>query len=220
MGKHDFSRGDAWNTGWTLAKQNWLFFLKALIVSGIVLAIPIGLAAAIGSSAVALVLMLVGYVAEFGIIMGLMRICLKLVDGQRAELSDLFGEFSRLPRFLGASIMVMIPIYLGTMLLIIPGLIFAMRYMFYGFAFIDKGYGARQAISASTALTQGAKMKLFVTMIILSAINAVASIPFGLGLFITGPATLLTIAQIYRTLDRQTRPVVESAVSEARPQFA
>jgi len=220
MGTHDFSRGDAWNTGWTLAKQNWLFFLKAMIVSVAVLAIPLGIGAVTGSGIVSLVLMLASYVAEFGIIMGLMRISLNLVDGQRPVLTDLFGEFSRLPGFVVASIMVIVPIYLGFAVLIVPGIIFTMRFMFYGFAIVDKGYGPRQAISASSALTQGVKMKLFITTIILSAINLLGSIPFGLGLLVTIPATYLTVAQIYRTLDRQTRSVVAPVVSEARPQFA
>ena len=69
----------------------------------------------------------------------------------------------------------------GTFLLVIPGVIWGVKYGLCGFAVMDKALSAREAIRFSGKITQGYKGKLFSCWLI-SVVSGQLALPLVLGL--------------------------------------
>lgn len=90
----------------------------------------------------------------------------------------------------------------GTLLLIIPGIIFGVWFAFSRFVFVDKNIGVKASLSASKALVKGRFWKVFGRLIVFGIffilIEIVTGIvPFGLGSILTGVAGALLLLPSY-----------------------
>jgi hypothetical protein len=149
------------------------------------------------------VLKLVFWLIGIGIQLGMMKICLKLSRGEHAELNDLFSCYHLLFKYLLSSICFLAIFILGMFLLIIPGIIFGLKYQFYGYLIIDQGAGPIEALKKSSALTRDVKWNLFVFHILLILINFGGVLCLFVGLFVTIPITAVAVAYVYRNLWEQ-----------------
>jgi uncharacterized membrane protein len=77
----------------------------------------------------------------------------------------------------------------------------ALRYSMVRFSVID-GAGITESLRESTKMTHGVKWPLFGFSVLLIVINIIGSIPFGLGLLITAPISLIAYAHVYDKLAR------------------
>ena len=132
--------------------------------------------------------------------MGLLKIWLKFVDGEKPEFGDLFGQYPVFFKYLLASILYGLIIFVGTILLIIPGIIWAIKYMFFGYLIIDQKMGAIEALKASGKITMGYKWDLFVFGILFALINIAGALCCFIGLLATVPTTMIAWAYLYRKL--------------------
>jgi uncharacterized membrane protein len=205
--------GEALSFGWNTFKANVGFFIVLLIIVGIVQSIPSALQTASDNASVELLGAVLGIVIGMFVQIGTTRIALKFVDGQKAELSDLFSRYEVFFSLLIAGIIVGIAVMVGLILLIVPGIIIGIIFSMYGYVIVDRGLGPIDALKRSAAITDGARLALFGFAIVLMLLNIVGFLALVIGLFVTIPISMIAMAYVYRKLDSQTAVVPTSGVA-------
>lgn len=138
------------------------------------------------------------------LILGIVRITLDFYDHQSSSLNRLVGSSSLAFKACVAAILYNLLIFLGLLLLIIPGIIAAIRFGFYQQVLVDKNTGIIDSLKMSAHITKGATLKIFAVNILFALINMSAYFTFGLTYLITMPAVYLAQAYMYRKLLEQT----------------
>ncbi len=134
--------------------------------------------------------------------LGVMRMALRFVDGDRGELVDLFAQIPLVIPYFIASIVVGMITTVGFVLLIIPGIYWALRFQFFGWVIVDKAVGPLEAMRESWEITRGSAGNLFLFALLLFAVNVLGLLALGIGLIITVPLSLVATGYVYRTLER------------------
>lgn len=201
-----FSPGDAIRFGWETFKQRPWFFIGAAailalaniaagIVSGAVDSIAGGSSeepTALGS--------VVSYALGVLISMGATAFFLAAHDNwQGVEFSALWRP-NPYWKFFVTSILSSLAVGIGLLLLIVPGLIAAVLFMFAPFLVIDRGLGPIEALKESMELTKGNRWPLFWFILLLGLIALVGALALGVGLLVAVPIIGLAAAYAYRLL--------------------
>jgi uncharacterized membrane protein len=135
---------------------------------------------------------------------GALKMMLALTQGQSVSLSDLYTfDKQQLVRYFVTNIRYMVTIVLGFILLIVPGIIWSIKYQFAPVLAADEKEGDLMKISAE--MTQGIKVKLFLYSLGFGIVNMVGMLFFGIGLLITGPITAVAYFTMYRMLRAQQK---------------
>ena len=144
------------------------------------------------------------YIADYAltivILMGLVKIALRFCDNEKGKFSDLFSQYRLFFKYLFACILYILIVYGGVILLIIPEIIWAIKFWFFDYFIIDKGMGPIEALEESYAITTGIKWNLFVFFLALIGINILGALALVVGLFATIPTTIVAAAFVYRKL--------------------
>lgn len=142
---------------------------------------------------------------------GYTKYMLKLVSGGAPMLEDLLKYSYLFWRYIFSSILLGLVILGGFILLIVPGIYFALRFLFVPILIVDKEVRIREAFARSTQLTKGSKWKLLWFMLILILIPATLAGPLvssldgnlvieiAASVFVT-PFLLVAYIKTYRTL--------------------
>lgn len=133
-------------------------------------------------------------------------------DPERVELGALWHPHPYWV-YLAATLLVGLAILLGLVLLIVPGIIFGLMFMFTSFIVIDRNLGPIDAMKESKRITSGHKWSLLGFVLLLALINLVGAIALGVGLLVTVPVTSLAFANAYRALSAKAgaKPSVPDA---------
>lgn len=208
-------------TAWELMQRDlgiWLvsalisFFISMAfgminqVVSGVVLAI-VGSSgvdqtvAAAMSTGVVVGLTLLSYVVQIYLYVGQARMSLASVRGSKVELGVMFSGYDVVLSALGATVLLGLGWLVGTLLLVIPGVIFMNGVLLYIFALVDKDLGAVECLQESWRLTDGYKGTIFVTFLVFGLLLGIAAIcTCGLGLLVITPLYALSLGLVYETL--------------------
>ena len=103
-------------------------------------------------------------------------------------------------KFLGASILVGLTIGVGFVLLIVPGIIATLMFMFTTFIVIDRELGPVEAMKESHRITRGHKWPLLGFLLVLMLINIAGLMALVVGLLVTIPVSSLAVTHAYRVL--------------------
>ena len=123
---------------------------------------------------------------------------LQVVRGAKSvDLMKQAQNFGAFFQYVITSIVVGIIVFLGVILLIVPGIYFALKYAFAGLITIDQGLDVGEAMKRSAEITEGRKLSLLGFSIVTMIINIIGGLLFGLGLLITVPLTLLAFTILY-----------------------
>lgn len=198
-----FNVGDAISYGWTAYWKNaGPMVLITLVIFAAQFVISIvggGTDSTIGQALLQIISFLVGIILA----MGLIRASLAVCEGRKPEVSMLLqtdGFFN----YLLASILFGIGIVIGLFLLIIPGIIFAVVFFYFGYAIVQQpDIGAMEALKRSADITKGYRWQLFGLAVLLVLINFVGILACGIGLLFTYGITAIAIAYSYKTLSGQ-----------------
>ncbi len=202
MSEKELDLSEVLSFGWNAMKENlWFFVVTFLIVFA--LNVAQGLLTG-GNSFLSFLFLIAFYALSVIVGMGVIKVTLKLVDGQKPEYSDLISSYPLFWSYFGASIIFGIMTGIGYMLLIIPGIIVSIQFGLYGFLVIDKGMPAIASLQQSSKITNGAKWKLFGLGLISILINIAGLLCLGIGLIATIPTTFVAWAYAYRKLAAQT----------------
>lgn len=206
MEKKDFSIGDALKAGWDTMKGNFWYFVGILIVAFVIVAVPNAIAGVLQKSfpGLSFLFRIIGWIADIIIAIGFITIALKFLDGQKPEFNDLFSFQPFFWKYLGASILTGLIVFGGFLLLIIPGIYWAIKFQFFGYFVVDQGCDPVEALRKSSRITYTVKWQLLGFGILCMLINWLGAIVLLVGLFVTVPLTLIAYSVVYRKLLEQT----------------
>ena len=196
-----FLKKEAISFGWRTVTGNlWFFVLLAIIVLAIGF-IP-QLLGRIGKEVYAFVplIALALWVLQIFVQLGIVKIALKFCDGGVGTIPDLFSQGRLFFRYLGASILYGLVVGVGFLLLIVPGIVWGIKFGLFSYVLVDKNLGVVASLKESARLTQGSKGNLFLLGLLLALVNFVGVIALGVGLFVTVPITMIASAFAYRKL--------------------
>lgn len=201
-----FVISEAVQFGWDTTKSNIGFFIGLLIVAGLIQYVPDIIAAIIEADAptLSIIIRIASFVLSVIIAMGLIKICLRFCDGEKGEVSDLFSCYPLFFDYLIGSILYGLIVVVGLILLIIPGIIWAIKFQFFDYLIVDEGLGPVDALEKSSEITRGVKWELFLLDILLVIINLLGFLCLVVGLFVSIPVTMVAMAFVYRELVPET----------------
>ncbi|NQU17824.1 MAG: hypothetical protein HQ564_07130 [Candidatus Saganbacteria bacterium] len=220
MAVKEISIGEALGFGWEKFKANVGFFILLLLAMMVVpfaymiaaaivggLLGFIGYAIGIGEVVTVLVMVLI-YVGYLAVIMllqiGMIKIPLGFCDNQVPKITDLLSGKDKLLTYTLGSILFFLIVTAGMFLFVIPGIIFALMFCFYGFLIVDKGMKPVDALKKSAEITKGVRPQLFLFAIVLWLVNLLGMLCLFVGVFVSLPVTFLATAYVYRKLLMQS----------------
>lgn len=209
MTAEKFSISEAIHFGWNTMKSNLGFFIGLLIFVFLFTSLSSIIAAK--ATEANIFLGIIFYIADFSlsiiISIGLVKIALRFCDNEKGRFADLFSQYPLFPQYLVGSILYGLIVFAGTILLIIPGIIWGIQFCFYDYFIVDKGLGPIEALKRSSAITRGVKWDLFGFFLVLLGINLLGALCLLIGLFVTIPTTMVALAFVYRKLMAQAENV-------------
>ena len=214
-----FSKGEAIKFGWSMVKNNLIFFVGLFIADGLIYQALeiISKSTKENIPALSFVSDIVYLVIQIIVQMGLIKISLRICDNMRCELADFFSDLlCCLPlffKYLSGTILYLLIVLSGIILLIIPGVIWSVKYSFVGYFIVDKGLGPIEALKESSLITKGSKQDLFLFWLLISVVNFLGVLAFFIGLFVTIPITVVAIGFVYRKLLNKTESLQRTALS-------
>jgi uncharacterized membrane protein len=208
-----FTVGSTIGFGWETFKKRPWFFVGASVVIAIGYIVAGSISSAIdgmlGGSLEEPTLLgnLVNYVLGVLISMGVTAFYLAAHDNpETAELSALWHP-QPFWKFLGTSILVTLAIGIGFVLLIVPGIIAMLFFLFSTFIVIDRELGPIEAMKESMRITEGYRWPLLGFIVLLALIIIAGALALGVGLLVAMPVATLAFAHAYRVLSARGGPV-------------
>lgn len=200
-----FSIKEVLGVGWKAFKENISVFITfgvAMLAIWFLERVGLGIAnqADGAKPALSALVSLAARVAQIWLQVGLFRMALKLVDGERINTDDFLKGHGDFLSYLLASVLYGLIVGAGMILLIVPGIYWAVRYWAYGYALVDEHFDPVTALKRSTVLTQGVKGEIFWFGLAVIGVNIVGALALGVGLFATIPLTAVAGAKVYRIL--------------------
>jgi uncharacterized membrane protein len=202
MSETRFAMGEAVAFGWETAKSNIGFFIGVLVVAMLIQIIPRGIGDYVAAyfPLISVVFYIIAAVLEMVVGMGIIKISLKFCDGTKGKLDDLLSSFHLVIKYFLASLLYLLIVTGGLILLVIPGIIWCIKYSLFPYFIVDEGLGPLEAIKASGRATQDAKWQLFLFGLLIGIINIAGVLALFVGIFITFPLSLVAYAYVYRKL--------------------
>jgi uncharacterized membrane protein len=193
--------------GWKTFKAcPWLFVAVPLLLFAISLGIGLveGLLEFVfGKEKMELLINLEGFITTLLMGIGVTTLYLKAHDHvNKVELRDLWNP-KPFWRYLGVCFLGSIPVILGLVLFIVPGIIIALAFSFAGVLVIEKGLGPVEALKESVRLTRGHRFELFKLAVATLIINILGLCALIVGLFVTVPVSQLAFMHAYRTISKK-----------------
>ena len=201
-----FSTGAAIRFGWeTFKRRPWCFVGSAfliLLAYGLAHAFTNGIDAAItGSPKNPSIL---GGVTNLALstLIGMGVAAFYLAAHDHPDTVDLSVLWHPQPfwKYLGVSILLMLAIAVGLVLLIVPGIIFALMFMFAPLIVIDRELGPIDSMNESNRITRGNKWPLLGFALLLVLINLLGVLALVVGLLVSIPVSTLAFVHVYRAL--------------------
>jgi uncharacterized membrane protein len=213
----EFTAGSAIRFGWETFKKRPWFFVGATIVIlfayGVVGAITNGVDAALGASPEDPTVIggLLNLALSTFIGMGVMAFFLAAHDNPEAVDLSVLWHPRPFWKFLGTSILVGLAIGIGFVLLIVPGIIAAVFFMFATILVIDRDLGPIEAMKESMAIGRGHRWPLLGLIALAMLIMIVGVLVLFVGILVAMPVVGLAFTHAYRVLSgsngQAARPV-------------
>lgn len=149
---------------------------------------------------IAVLIACVGVVLVYAIVMlifsgagmlGYARFNLKLVDGEKPTLGDLFSQFDRLGEGFLMNLLMGLYVFLWSLLLIIPGILKSFSYAMTPYILAENRHlSANDAITESCRIMYGNRWRLFCLNLSFIGWEMVCAIPMMIGLLLSAMGTI------------------------------
>jgi uncharacterized membrane protein len=194
------SIGAAIKHGWVLYKAHW----SALSASLLVLVILQSVAGNHGGynhmTGLTILIAILAWVAVTIVKIGWLKMTLMIEEGGKPKWTEIFAHAELFVKFAIASFLYALGTGVFMILLIIPGIYFALKYAFVPILVIDTELGILESFKRSSEMTDGHKWKLLALFIVLVLLTVLGAIVFVVGLIVAIPVSALAYAHIYRLL--------------------
>lgn len=202
-----FSIGEAISFGWDTFKKHYLLFIGLAAIDIVINSIPnmVSRETSPEKNLIGLIVWLISAAIQIGII----TISLKMVDSKKTGMEDLFANIQYYFRYLVGTILYGFIVLIGFILLIVPGIIWAIKYQFYGYLIVDKNLGIMDAFHKSGEMTKGIRWDLFKFCLTLIGVIILGAICLGVGLFAAIPVVWIATAYVYRKISKKSGEIKE-----------
>ncbi|MDB5254181.1 MAG: hypothetical protein JWL80_247 [Parcubacteria group bacterium] len=196
-----FSIKASYKRAWELFKAN----KKVLIVTTIIYMIAGGLGSmkggehrdfGIGMFIIGVILYFIGLWLQ----VGYYKTLLKVEDGMPIAIKEITHYGHLIWNYFVAFLLYGLVCVVGLILLVIPGLYFAIKYQFVPILVIDKKIGVRDAFKESARMTQGVKWHLVGLGFVSGLVTILGACVLIVGLLVAIPVSFLAYAHVYRIL--------------------
>jgi len=207
--------GDILARAWTIYKGQWLMCIGGFLIVGIlnyvVGQIANQLSAVIGALAGEPVILFVcivlgafaGQLFALWLNIGLAMLFLDVARGREASLGTLFRGGPCYLAVLLASILFTLIWLGGLLLLIVPGIIFALMFSQFFYLIIDRNVGIIESLELSKQITHGNKLMIFVLWLLAVGLSIAGFFMCCIGVVFTLPLASLMYAVAYLAMTGQ-----------------
>lgn len=209
---YDFAIGELLGEAWQRVKGTkgiiiggFLVFYAVMFVVSLVLGGMLGIFGALSESPTAVMVgeLVIGVLASalaYPFMAGINMIGIRRAADQPISFNEIFSHFGRTLPLVITAVVMMLLIYLGMFLLIIPGLYLAIAYMLAIPLVVERGLSPWQALEASRKAISQHWFKTFGLFLLLGLITMVSAIPLGIGLVWSIPLFVIAMGVLYRTI--------------------
>ena len=155
---------------------------------------------------------------------GTLKISIKLARNEKLVVSDMWNiNFNAFLKYVVAYITYFLIVFGGLILLIVPGVVWAFKYIFLPYLVVDKNMKIKEAMKKSGEITYNCKIKIFILSVALAILNILGMLVFGLGVLVTLPITWIAMGYVYNKLlnengESQENDNSETPMTETTPQ--
>lgn len=197
------SAGSSLRFGWESVKKHFWYFVGIAFVSMVISGIGSGSQDTNSWD-------LIGMLASVWMTCGTTTIFLMYRRGEKADFSVLFTSVDRFLSVLGATILVGLIVMAGLVLLIVPGIMWAIKYQFVVPLILDQKLGVMDAMRRSDAITKGRRMSIFLFDLTMLGAVILGALALVVGLFVAVPVVELATIDLYKKLLAAT-PTTQTA---------
>lgn len=172
---------------WELVKPNWLPLAAMALISCLMGAVPY-----LGGC----VMFIIGGAIQVGV----NRAILGMIAGRTPTVEMMFGGFDRFAQAFLAQLVVAILVGIGVVLLIVPGIILAIMWMFVNLVLAETELDFWEAMKRSADLTAGYRWNLFFLCLANVVVCILGLLACGLGILVAYPVVYTSVALAYRFL--------------------
>jgi hypothetical protein len=152
---------------------------------------------------------------------GIIKIALSFCDEQKPPFSTLFNaSWDCFWRYLATGILYILILIPGFILLIVPGVIWSVKFGLWPYFVVDKGLGPIQALKASSRTTMDVKWDLFGFAALCGIFNLAGLLCLIVGVFAAYPTIIVAHALVYRQLAAQTPELAEFGINQTPTEYA
>lgn len=200
-----FTTGDALRKGWIVFRENAGLLIGAHLFF-VLLHAPQFTTEWLFPEALGLKALIVfaTIILSYVVSLGVLRIAILLVDGGPASFGSLFDCAHLIFKYLIAYIVYVLITLAGLLLLIVPGVIWGVRFSLWSFYMVEHETGPIVSLKASFGTTAGQVPRLLSFYLACFGLFVAGLVTVGLAWFVIWPVTTVATAWIYRMLSRQT----------------
>lgn len=209
---YDFTIGGLLSEAWQLTKGTkgiiiggFVVFYLAIFVASFIIGGVLGIFSMFSENLVLIIISqllttIFASAVSYPFIAGLNMIGIRRAAGQPFSFNEIFSHFGRTLPLLGVAVLMMLLIYLGMILLLIPGIYLAVAYMLAIPLVVERGLSPWQAMEASRKAITQHWFKVFGLFLLLGLIVSISAIPLLIGLVWTIPLFVVAMGVLYRTI--------------------
>lgn len=197
---------------WALFKQNAGILVGATVITMAVSMLISGVASVLqdpGNDAALViagaVVNLIGNIVNTFLTIGMIRLCLAVARGEPRDIGMLFSGGPYFWRYLGVSILFGIAMFVGLLLLLIPGIYVAITYWPSMFLVIDRNTRVFESLRVAGELAKGNRINSVVLGVFGLLINFAGLMMCFVGLFATIPIVYLMVVSAYLSMTGQRK---------------
>lgn len=151
--------------------------------------------------------MIVSQVFSVFLSLGLVRVGLNLVSGKDVSVGQLFGEGRKLLPAIGASLIFAAMVFVGLLLLVVPGIYLMLRYGQFMNAMVDRNLGVLESLRYSSSITTNNRLNLFLLGLLSIAIFIAGVLALLVGLVFAYPLIWMSWMVAFRWMQYGRRVV-------------
>lgn len=191
--------GEIFRDAWSLFKKEWItVYAVQLLPIAVAIVYTLGFEEmGMQQTDYGFVWPILYMIVQFIISMGLIKAYLTISRGEKVTMETFTSVAGLALKYLAAQFLMMFIVFGGFLLLIVPGVIFSLKFMFAPYLVIDKGMGPIEALKASSKMTDGIKWDLvgfLAATVVLMYSGLVALL---VGIIVTAPLATLAYVLLY-----------------------
>ena len=133
------------------------------------------------------------------------HIVLRGVRGKTFDLAESLGVWIYLPIYGFTYILYSIIGIVGLVLLIVPGIIWASKFLLFPFVLLEQDVGGIASLKESARLTKGHMLEVVLLLLVVACLYTLGFVALVIGLFFTVPMSMYMIAHVYAKLREEKR---------------